>query len=82
VFRHVLGTSSLISEYQVRQTSAGAEVLVVGSPDVAAVTASLIAALRNYGLANPDIRVSTVPRIERHASTQKLKRFIALDTPP
>jgi phenylacetate-coenzyme A ligase PaaK-like adenylate-forming protein len=81
-FRHVLGTSSLISEYQVRQTSAGAEVLVVGSPEVAAVTASLIAALRNYGLANPDIRVSTVPRIERHASTQKLKRFIAMDTPP
>jgi hypothetical protein len=55
---------------------------VVGSPEVAAVTASLIAALCNYGLANPDIRVSTVPRIERHASTQKLKRFIALDTPP
>jgi hypothetical protein len=32
--------------------------------------------------ANPDIRVSTVTHIERHASTQKLKRFIALGTPP
>jgi phenylacetate-coenzyme A ligase PaaK-like adenylate-forming protein len=82
VFRHVLGTSSRISEYQVQQTSAGAEVLVVGSPEVAAVRASLIAALRNYGLANPDIRVRTVTQIERHASTRKLKRFIALDTPP
>jgi hypothetical protein len=49
---------------------------------VAAVTASLNAALRNYGLTNPDIRVTTVTRIERHASTRKLKRFIALDTPP
>jgi phenylacetate-coenzyme A ligase PaaK-like adenylate-forming protein len=80
-FRHVLGTNARISEYQVRQTSGGAEVIVVGSPDVAAVTASLIAALRNCGLANPDIRVSTVTQIERHASTHKLKRFIALDTP-
>jgi phenylacetate-coenzyme A ligase PaaK-like adenylate-forming protein len=82
VFRHVLGTNSRISEYQVRQTSAGAKVLVVGSPEVAAVTASLVAALRNYGLANPDIRVSRVTQIERHASTRKLKRFIALDNPP
>jgi phenylacetate-coenzyme A ligase PaaK-like adenylate-forming protein len=82
VFRHVLGTNPRISEYQVRQTSGGAEVIVVGSPEVAAVTASLIAALRNCGLANPDIRVSSVTRIERHASTQKLKRFIALDTAP
>jgi phenylacetate-coenzyme A ligase PaaK-like adenylate-forming protein len=82
VFRHVLGTNSRISEYQVRQTSAGAKVLVIGSPEVAAVTASLVAALRNYGLANPDIRVSTVTQIERHASTRKLKRFIALDNPP
>jgi phenylacetate-coenzyme A ligase PaaK-like adenylate-forming protein len=81
-FRHVLGTNSLISEYQVRQTRAGAEVLVIGSPEVAAVTASLIAALRNQGLANPDIRVRRVTRIERHASTRKLKRFIALDSAP
>jgi phenylacetate-coenzyme A ligase PaaK-like adenylate-forming protein len=80
-FRHVLGTNARISEYQVRQTSAGAEVLVVGSPQVAAVTASLVAALRNQGLANPDIHVRIVTRIERHASTQKLKRFIALDQP-
>jgi phenylacetate-coenzyme A ligase PaaK-like adenylate-forming protein len=81
VFRHVLGTDPRISEYQVRQTSDGAEVLVVGSADVASVAASLIAELQSFGLANPDIRVSVVPQIERNASTGKLKRFIALDTP-
>jgi hypothetical protein len=36
-FRSVLGTHLLISEYQVHQTADGADVLVVGSPDVSAV---------------------------------------------
>jgi phenylacetate-CoA ligase len=77
-FRHLLGTNPEISEYQVRQTSNGAEVLVVGSPAMAALTASLAASLSRYGLASPDIRVTAVTRIERHAATGKLKRFIAL----
>jgi phenylacetate-coenzyme A ligase PaaK-like adenylate-forming protein len=77
-FRHVLGTDPLISEYQVRQTAGGADVLVVGSPDVSAATSALISALRPYGLSNPEIRVSVVEQIPRHASTGKLKRFIAL----
>jgi hypothetical protein len=72
-FRYVLGTDPLISEYQVRQT-----VLVVGAPDVAAVTAALVASLRRYGLPDPDIDVSVVGEILRHVSTGKLKRFIAL----
>ena len=77
-FRHVLGTDPRISEYQVRQTAAGADVLIVGSADPAVLAASLVAALRPYGLANADISVKQVSRIERHASTGKLKRFIAL----
>jgi phenylacetate-CoA ligase len=77
-FRYVLGTNPEISEYQVRQTPAGAEVLVVGSPTVASVTGSLIQSLRRYGLADPDIRVTPVDTIERHAVTGKLKRFVAL----
>ncbi len=77
-FRHVLGTDPAISEYQVRQTSTGAEVLVVGSPDLDAVTTSLSGALRRFGLGDPDIRVRAVPRIERHEATGKLRRFIAL----
>ncbi len=77
-FRHVLGTDPLISEYQVRQTAGGADLLVVGSPDVSAATSALISALRPYGLLNPEIRVSVVEQIPRQASTGKLKRFIAL----
>ena len=77
-FRHVLGTDPLISEYQVRQTAGGADVLVVGSPDVPAVAAALASSLRPYGLSNPEIRLDVVAQIPRHASTGKLKRFIAL----
>ncbi|MGI5236982.1 phenylacetate--CoA ligase family protein [Dactylosporangium sp. CA-139066] len=77
-FRHVLGTDPLISEYQVRQTAGGADVLVVGSPDAAAVAAALVSSLSPYGLSEPEISVSNVEQIPRHASTGKLKRFIAL----
>ena len=77
-FRYVLGTDPRIPEYQVRQTAAGADVLVVGSPDVAAVAAALVAALRPYGLADAAIDVSVVEQIPRHAATGKLKRFVAL----
>jgi phenylacetate-coenzyme A ligase PaaK-like adenylate-forming protein len=77
-FRYVLGTDPLISEYQVHQTAGGADVLVVGSPDVSTVVAGLVSSLRPYGLSNPAINVSVVDQIPRHASTGKLKRFIAL----
>jgi hypothetical protein len=62
----------------VRQTAGGANVLVVGSPDVSAVTAALVSSLRPYGLSNPEIGVSVVEQIPRHTTTGKLKRFIAL----
>nr|WP_242666446.1 MULTISPECIES: phenylacetate--CoA ligase family protein [Parafrankia] len=78
VFRHVLGTDPLISEYQVRQTAGGADVLVVGSPDTTAVATALALSLRPYGLPDADIGVTTVARIPRHASTGKLRRFVAL----
>ena len=77
-FRYVLGTDPLISEYQVRQTTHGAEVLVVGSPDVSAVAAALVSSLGRYGLSNPEMNVSIVEQIPRHTSTGKLKRFLAL----
>ena len=78
-FRYVLGTDPRISEYQVRQTTTGADVLVVGSPDVPAVVAGLLAALEPFGITDPRITVGVVARIPRHASTGKLRRFIALD---
>ena len=77
-FRYVLGTDPRISEYQVHQTARGAEVLVVGSPDVSAVAAALVAALRPFGLPQAEIGVRVVGQIPRHASTGKLKRFVAL----
>jgi phenylacetate-coenzyme A ligase PaaK-like adenylate-forming protein len=77
-FRYVLGTDPRITEYQVRQTEDGADVLVVGSPDVAAVVAALVSAVRPFGLAHAKISLVVVERIPRHASTGKLKRFIPL----
>jgi phenylacetate-coenzyme A ligase PaaK-like adenylate-forming protein len=77
-FRYVLGTDPTIAEYQVRQTPDGAEVLVVGTPDVDAVTAALVTSVAPHGLADAAIRVETVGRIPRHAATGKLRRFVAL----
>ncbi len=77
-FRHVLGTDPAISEYQVRQTATGAEIAVVGSPDLAQLKAQLAQALRSYDFSDPELAVAAVARIERHAATGKLKRFIPL----
>lgn len=77
-FRYVLGTDPAISEYQVRQTATGAEVLVVGSPNEDTIAAALRDSLRHHGLVDADISVSAVARIERHSATGKLKRFVAL----
>jgi phenylacetate-CoA ligase len=79
VFRDVLGTDPRISEYQVRQTRDGAEIIVIGSPDVTVVRAALEDALRRQGLAAPAISVTAAAAIERHATTGKLRRFVALD---
>jgi phenylacetate-CoA ligase len=78
VFRHVLGTDPRISEYQVRQTLTGAEILTVGSPDVAALTISLAAALLRHGLPDPQLQIRIVDQIQRHEATGKLRRFIAM----
>jgi phenylacetate-CoA ligase len=80
-FRHVLGTDPRISEYQVAQTVTGADILAVGRPDVDALRAALVAALRRYGLPQPTVEIRVVDRIPRHHATGKLKRFIALPPP-
>jgi len=77
-FRHVLGTDPRVSEYQVNQTPTGAEILVVGDPDVAALTAGVVATMRRHGLADPRVGIRMVDRLQRHESTGKLKRFVAL----
>ena len=78
VFRHVLGTDPRVSEYQVHQTVRGADVLAVGSPDVDALTSSVVAALRRHGLPDPEINIRVVEELQRHNTTGKLQRFIAL----
>ena len=75
-FRHVLGTDPAISEYQVRQTPGGADVLVVGDPDVLKLATALIESCARFGLTEPTIDVIRVDRIERHAGTGKLRRFV------
>lgn len=78
-FRSLLGKERAIVEYQVRQTSGGAEVSIVGrSPiDVETLRAALEARLSNLGVATPQVIVRPVDRINRQ-STGKLKRFIPL----
>jgi phenylacetate-coenzyme A ligase PaaK-like adenylate-forming protein len=78
VFRHVLGTDARVSEYQVRQTVHGADVLAVGDPDVDALAAAVVEALRRHGLPDAEVAIHLVDRLQRHDTTGKLKRFIAL----
>lgn len=78
VFRHVLGTDPRVSEYQVHQTARGADVLVVGDPDVEPLASAVAAAVGRHGLAHAEITVRAVDRLQRHASTGKLKRFVPL----
>lgn len=77
-FRHVLGTDPRISEYQVTQTAAGADIVVVGNPDPEVLIASLVAALRRYGLPEPTIRIRFADGLQRHQASGKLRRFVPL----
>jgi phenylacetate-CoA ligase len=77
-FRHVLGTDPRISEYQVAQTDAGADILVVGNPNVEVLISSLMGALRRYGLSEPTIRIRLADSLPRHQASGKLRRFVPL----
>jgi phenylacetate-CoA ligase len=78
-FRSVLGRERGVIEYQVRQTPAGAEVLIVGDPaDPAAVGHRLQAELARVGLPAPAVEVRVVDRLERQA-TGKVRRFRPLE---
>jgi phenylacetate-CoA ligase len=77
-FRHVLGTDPRVSEYQVAQTATGADIVVVGAPDAAALTRALIEALRRYGLSEPTIQLQVAASLQRHHASGKLRRFIPL----
>ncbi len=71
---------SRIAQYQVRQTPAGADVQVELRSPVALepLRGALLAALREVGLAAPEVTVREVPRIARLPLTGKVRSFIPL----
>lgn len=79
VFRSALVREQAVTEYQVRQTTGGAEILLrADAPvDTEAIADRVADALRALGLADADVSARTVDSIPRLASG-KLKRFIPL----
>jgi phenylacetate-coenzyme A ligase PaaK-like adenylate-forming protein len=80
VFRSALLQVPDVTDYQVRQTTRGAEIAVLARSDTAleGVRASLTAALWEMGLVDPVVSVTAVAHLPRKADTGKLVRFIPL----
>jgi phenylacetate-CoA ligase len=78
-FRSILGRDRNIVEYQVRQTPAGADVLIrtAGAVDSERICESLRVALRELGVVDAAVTMTQVESIERQ-STGKLRRFVPL----
>jgi len=83
LFRSTLGREPAISEYQVQQTPAGAEIIVCadGVLDTATLSRKLAEALDRAGCTEPTVTVTHVEEIHR-LSTGKMKRFLPLPSPP
>ena len=79
LFRSILGREPAISEYQVQQTRAGAEIIVCaeGPFDVEGLNRELQEALARSGCPEPAVTVTVVESIPRLAAG-KLKRFVVL----
>jgi phenylacetate-CoA ligase len=79
LFRSILGREPAISEYQVKQTRAGADIIVCaeGPFDVEGLSRKLGEALARSGCPEPAVTVTVVGSIPRLA-TGKLKRFLVL----
>lgn len=77
VFRSPLSREPEIIEYQVRQTSRGADIVIraAGEVNVAALRAQIAAHVAKAGLDDPQIAVTCAAAIER-TSAGKLKRFV------
>jgi len=79
LFRSILGREPAISEYQVQQTQAGAEIIACADSvvDVDGLHQKLQEALARAGLPEPTVTVTMVESIPRLA-TGKLKRFLVM----
>lgn len=80
VFRSVLSRARQVVEYQVQQTTTGAEVSArcAGPVDLRALEAEIAGELARLGLRAPQVVIKAVQRIERQSSG-KLKHFIPLE---
>jgi phenylacetate-coenzyme A ligase PaaK-like adenylate-forming protein len=80
VFRSALVREPAVTEYQVRQTAHGADILLCNDApvDSHALADSIAGALGKLGLADACVTVDTVDSIPR-LDSGKLKRFIALE---
>ncbi len=78
-FRSPLGRERNVVEYQVRQTSRGADVSIrcQGAVDTARLASTLRAVLGEQGLADAEVSVVTVEQLDRHG-IGKLRRFVPL----
>jgi phenylacetate-CoA ligase len=83
VFKSVLARAAAVTEYQVRQTPTGAEILLRAREPVDAtrIERDLQAALERLGCPHPAVTTEIVERLPRLA-TGKLKRFVPLDDTP
>jgi phenylacetate-CoA ligase len=80
IFWDILGREVLISEYQVKQTSQGAEICMIHYEglNLDLIQSKLVHALKKAGLPHPVISIKCVKNIARHQETGKLRRFIPL----
>jgi phenylacetate-CoA ligase len=82
VFRSAIGTQPRVVEYQVRQTTAGADVTVVtdGPVDTGRIARQISATLSQLGLIDPVVSISRAAVLDR-TSTGKLRRFVPMRSP-
>jgi phenylacetate-coenzyme A ligase PaaK-like adenylate-forming protein len=75
--RSVFVKTPAVAEYQVRQTPTGIDVLAVADAgvDLDPLRTALRGALRESGLADPDVAVTVVDRLDRDPLTGKVRRF-------
>jgi phenylacetate-CoA ligase len=80
VIRAVMVKAPEVVDYQVRQTSRGVDVVALAPPalDVDRLRDRLATALGAAGLARPEVTVRTVPALDRHPETGKVRRFVPL----
>jgi phenylacetate-coenzyme A ligase PaaK-like adenylate-forming protein len=84
VFRSAFGRNAGIVEYQVRQTTDGARIVVRcgGRVDLERLSAEIATELATLGVPRPVIEVTAVERLQRDGGPAKLRRFVPLTVEP